>query len=85
MARLATCPYCKATRPSSRDLPFFESRESGTSLSKLCAKCGLYEIAHRYWAVRRYPEPLPQTRDHEYAPHGEWDTDSFYCGCRGWD
>lgn len=22
---------------------------------------------------------------HDFEPHGAWDTDIFYCGCRGWD
>lgn len=85
MARMATCPYCKTARKSSLDLPFFESRGEGTAYAGMCRECGLLEVAHVYEAKRVYPKPLPDTLGHVYAPRGAWDTDTFYCGCRGWD
>lgn len=29
--------------------------------------------------------PNEITRTHAFTAHGPWDTDEFYCGCKGWD
>jgi len=76
---MATCPYCKTTKPSSPDLPFFEAAEDrfdkcAAIVVPLGAPCGVARCLHREGS--RY--------DHDFVlgtPMGE----TFYCGCRGWD
>ena len=45
--RLARCPYCKTTKPSSPDLAFFEFRGPGSSeAEEHCGHCGYHRMAH---------------------------------------
>ena len=85
--RLARCPYCKTTAPSSPALAFFEYRGPGShEATEVCRHCRHYRVAHEHNSNRVNPEPGPQTRDHEFEadPKGRPE-DGFYCGCRGWD
>jgi hypothetical protein len=35
---------------------------------------------------RRHPTPKnPAIQPHEFEPHGPYEYDKYYCGCRGWD
>jgi hypothetical protein len=78
--RLARC-MCGNTRPSieSEDgsLAFFEFRGEGSPKAKqMCKHCRYYEVAHR-------PEKNHDCKTFE--PHGAFEFDEYYCGCRGWD
>lgn len=88
--RVAVCPYCKTERPSATTLAFFEYRGPGSrDAQNQCGNCGYYETAHLPLeqstrvsgksVVERGVcpgfKPMPEGRP----------TDSFYCGCRGWD
>lgn len=78
-ARQARCPSCKTERPSSPELPFFEYRGPGSSAATdACANCCYYDVAHEG------PRANSRICD-SFVPHGAWDVDLFYCGCRGWD
>lgn len=83
--RLARC-HCGRTVDSSWSLAFFEYRgPNSQAAAKHCRHCGYYEVAHRYEASRVSPEPAKQCADHTFEPHGPYDYDIYYCGCRGWD
>ena len=72
--REARC-YCGTARPSSFDLAFFESRGPGSAAaSRICGHCGYYEVAH-----------TKRDLGHAFEPHGPFPSDTYYCGCRGWD
>lgn len=74
--RVARCAQCGSDKPSSPDLPFFRYRGPGSlSATKVCAKCGFHEIAHR---------PGTPCDCQDFQPHGAYETDAYYCGCMGW-
>lgn len=80
--RFAKC-FCGKTEPSSTDLAFFEFRGEGSERAKKqCQNCSYYEIAHNY-------PPVAGQKNvaicHRFSPHGAFEFDDFYCGCRGWD
>lgn len=79
--RTARCS-CGATRPSSTGLAFFEYRGEGSrSAVDTCKHCRYALVAHE----RKRSEPhLRLVCDH-FEPHGAWEHDSFYCGCRGFE
>ena len=79
--RTASCAMnCGATRPSSLALAFFEFRGQGSDPAvKRCRHCSYVDVVHDP-AYSHYKK-----QDHDFTPHGAWDTDTFYCGCRGWD
>ena len=74
--RMASC-NCGNKQPSSMSLAFFEYRGPGSPDSTTMCKCGYFESAHK-----NYPERL---RCKQFVPRGPWETDSYYCGCRGWN
>lgn len=82
--RTAKCTSCGKERPSSTELAFFTFRGEGSREATESCKCGFFEVAHQYDATRVYPEPVD-------CPHGGFvakgpqETDTFYCGCRGFD
>ena len=86
---MARCSYCKALEPSSTDLAFFEDRSATSQSAKLHCKCGYYESAHDKEAlakITREPVTVIERGICEgFQPHGEYEFDGFYCGCRGWD
>lgn len=85
--RVAHCTYCgaRAARPSlSEALAFFEYRGEGSqAATDQCATCGCVAAAH---APRKLPfASLNGITDHPFVAHGPWETDLYYCGCRGWE
>jgi hypothetical protein len=80
--RTAECAYLPrghADKPSSFDLAFFEYRGPGCLDAERLCKCGYARSAHEDPARRR------NLKCKTFSPHGPWDTDKYYCGCRGWD
>jgi hypothetical protein len=74
--RQARCSYkCKVV-PSSTALPFFEYLGPGSAAAReRCKTCSYFEAAHR-------PGTLACDT---FEPHGPYEYDRYYCGCRGWD
>lgn len=80
--RFAKCTSRCQLRPSSVDLAFFEYLGPDSPASKQnCAQCGYYESAHRGDGDR----PRNQNVCLIFRPHGTYEFDRYYCGCRGWD
>ncbi len=79
-ARTAKCAECDHTAPSSDKLAFFEFRGENSQDARMLCKCGYYEMAHD----RKRDSPGLNACDH-FEPHGPYDMDKYYCGCRGWD
>lgn len=80
--RFAKCGKTCAVEPSNADLAFFEYLGPDSPASKNhCAQCGYYESAHK-----RDGDRLPsQNVCLNFRPHGPYEFDRYYCGCRGWD
>ena len=82
VGRFAKCEMCDKERASNYDLSFFEYRGAGSKRAlEICKTCGYYDIAH-----------IPSIRKKGacriclgFEPHGAYEFDSYYCGCRGWD
>jgi hypothetical protein len=85
--RTARCG-CGKERPSSdRDhLAFFEYRGEGSSSAANC-ECGYSPVAHDPETphLRERGTVIDQGKCSGYRPRGDIGTDSYYCGCRGWD
>lgn len=78
--RLAQCSDCKTTRPSRTSLPFFEYRGVGSKrATDNCKLCGMFSHVHPL------TEPMYGIEPHDFVPHGAFEYDQFYCGCRGWE
>lgn len=81
--RMAKCG-CGALRPSIdfKNLAFFEYRGKGsTAATESCKNCKYHQNAHR-------PEVMAKNtalKCTNFEPHGAFEFDVFYCGCRGWD
>ena len=88
--RMARC-VCGRREPSAnwQSLAFFEARGEGSECAMKHCKCGYYECAHD-------AEQLKALNIHNttviergicsgFTPHGAYEHDSYYCGCRGWD
>lgn len=83
--RVARCG-CGNERPSSPGLAFFQFRGEGSrDALAACKTCWLYEVAHVVDPTRVDSRPHPETIGHAFEPHGAFDVDLFYDGCRGWD
>lgn len=79
--RQARCT-CRRLEPSSRDLAFFEFCGEGSErATKTCKNCHYHAVAHTA-AVMAKNDALKCTN---FEPHGPFEFDSYYCGCRGWD
>lgn len=80
--RMALCETCGKQIASSLDLAFFEYRGSGSERANTqCKKCNYHLKAH-------LPEVMAKNnrlKCTEFEPRGAFDTDLYYCGCRGWD
>ena len=89
--RLARCPYCKRTKPSSPDLAFFEYRGPGSDADlEHCAHCAYHRRAHDPEHMRDTVRGLTVIEDGrcpgpEFESRGPMEFDSFYDGCRGFD
>ena len=84
MLRQAKCT-CGKLEPSNYDLPFFLDRSAGSGYATEHCKCGYYEIAHRDDPKQRRLNVVKEGWCTGFQPHDEYEFDSFYCGCRGWD
>ena len=80
--RYARCG-CGRTVPSTLDgsLAFFEFRGDGSHSAKdICRNCSYAENAHT-------PEVMQRNNAlncKDFEPHGAFEFDNYYCGCRGW-
>lgn len=82
--RVASCSYCSRTLPSNSNMPFFEDRSGGSKIAiQTCKHCRCYPQAHVRREDGQYPSVIG--RPHAFEAHGEYQTDRFYCGCRGWE
>lgn len=79
--RVARC-QCGAERPSDPSLPFFEDRSAGTQ-NLFCKNCRYSLVAHEL--ARELVRPNPHVCDRFEPMREGYETDSFYCGCGGWD
>lgn len=79
--RTARCSSCKAERPSSLDLAFFEYRGPGSRDATEICVCGYSIVAHQpgVWAFDC------GKITHPFEARGPNQCDLYYCGCRGWD
>lgn len=83
--RVAVCPSCKTEHPSSTDLAFFEYRGPGSRYAtSICMNDGFTRGAHERKVERNEPHLRNLCDRFEANPNGR-DTDTYYCGCRGWD
>ena len=74
--RQARC-YCGKLEPITKNLPFFESRDTGSRQATIaCKNCFYYDVAHG----KGHKDVC-----NNFTPHGAYEYDSFYCGCDGWD
>jgi hypothetical protein len=84
--RVATCSgglRCDSTKPSGRNLAFFEYRGEGSrAATETCGTCGMAEGAH---GEINKTTGRPGVTSHPFVERGAYDTDSYYCGCAGWD
>ena len=68
-------------RDSSTNLAFFEYRGAGSkAATQSCKGCGYHKIAHKPDRMNRSKRVCTN-----FQPHGAWEFDLYYCGCRGWD
>jgi len=83
--RTAICGSCKH-EALSENASLVDFRGEGSYwATETCGfenRCGYHEKVHQ--------EINPSTgragvTEHEFAPRGPAEKDSFYCGCRGWD
>lgn len=86
--RYAHCS-CGKREPSSKHegLAFFEDRSAGSrAAEQTCKHCRCYPQAHEP-SQRPTPTGYPTVigDPHPFEPHGAYDHDIFYCGCKGWD
>lgn len=82
--RIASCASCGKERPSSTELPFFQDRSKGSRAgTDTCKHCRYAPAAHE--RKKEGAAHLQRSVCDNFEPIGEFPTDSFYCGCRGWD
>lgn len=68
-------------------LAFFEYRGPGSDEENLCV-CGFHQCAHDPEYVKRHVRAKTVVEDGlctGFRSRGPSETDSHYCGCRGWD
>lgn len=83
-SRIAHCTYCSKQFPSSPNLAFFENRAEGSRAAvETCKHCRCYPQAHVKNGLGVFPSVIG--KPHLFEPHGAYEYDLFYCGCRGWD
>ncbi len=79
--------YCGADKhkgkPSSLDLAFFEYHGEGSRRAQEICNCDYAEVAHEI-KDREKPSHLRGCCDN-FIPRGPSPSDTYYCGCRGWD
>jgi hypothetical protein len=84
--RTASCS-CGKLVASSLDLAFFEFRGEGSRAATEICTCGYSIAAHQESAPKSYDgrTAVEQRGCTGFTARGPWETDLFYCGCRGWD
>lgn len=81
--RMASCYSGCPVVPSEAGLPFFTYRGEGSPFAvEGCKTCGINEGAHH--PINQFTGREGIT-DHPFVPRGPAATDSYYCGCGGWD
>lgn len=82
VGRIAVCAECQNAKPSSFRLAFFTFRGEGSAFATRTCTCGFMDVAHEAKGRR-----VPGTREvcGTFTARGAASTDSFYCGCRGWN
>lgn len=90
VSRKARCASCQTVVASSDKLPFFEDRGEGSREAvEACRICKCFEKAHHprtdgpASGIGKIPSVIGTP--HPFEPHGAWEFDLYYCGCRGWD
>lgn len=89
--REAHCTSCGKVAPSTdRDhLAFFRYRGAGSAAAdESCGVCGFNIRAHDPEFCAKNVDPrtvIEKGKCTGFVPHGPWDFDLYYCGCRGWD
>lgn len=81
--RTALC-QCGSEQPSSLKLAFFAYRGLGSDIVHQCAEpgCGRYDYTHLPINPGTSRDGIT---DHAFIPRTPFDTDLYYCGCKGWD
>jgi len=83
--RKAKC-QCGKTVDSSLSLAFFKFRgENSPDSINHCKNCGFYKSVH---TADNFYQNTSMVNPHickNFVPHGIYDYDIYYCGCRGWD
>jgi hypothetical protein len=83
--RLARCS-CGAISPSEFGLAFFEYRGPGSrKAEQTCGSCGFSIKAHSQDDTRTTMNVIARGKCEAFVPHGSYEYDDFYCGCRGWN
>ena len=83
--RMAKCPDCGRTVPSKWSLAFFQYRGASSERALLMCKCGYYKKAHEDDPTNLNRNVIKEGKCKGFEPHGAYEFDSYYCGCRGWD
>jgi hypothetical protein len=83
--RKSKCAQCGKIVDSKVDLPFFEYRGPGSNRATKMCKCGYYKTAHDEDPAGRRINVVKQGKCPGFEPHGGYEFDSHYDGCRGWD
>lgn len=73
--RKAKCADCNTVVDSDYSLAFFEYRGPGSYRAlNMCKRCMYARGPHK-----------DKIKDHLFVPHGPYEQDEYYCGCKGWD
>ena len=84
--RVATCSDCGSMVLSSFNLPFFKYQGPGSREATEMCRCGFHQVAHTPEALAKAEASGYPRTCREFRPNPEGrQTDSYYCGCRGWD
>lgn len=71
--------------PSSMNLAFFEFKGEGSLAAvRKCKNCWFMDVGHEITDWHKEHDSTCQHCDH-FEPHGAYEFDEYYCGCRGWD
>lgn len=92
--RVAECVFCKRQAPSAEPFKLFgfEYRGPGSKWATEHCVCGYFEGPHDAEYMRTVSTKPQRTviedgrcKAGKFTPRGPMATDSYYCGCRGWD
>lgn len=80
--RMASCSCGKTVPSDSPHLAFFEYRGPGSRYDGGFCECGYAIVAH---TKKQAGERVSPRVCDDFTPRALPETDSYYCGCRGWD